>query len=58
MSKVDISIQLFRDTPMIRKLLVIIRHDRMGLDRKRLYELDNNIRHGLSCFAFDLSQEG
>ena len=57
MNKVDISIQFFGDTLMVRKLLAIIRRDRMGSDRQRLHELDNSIRHGLSGLALDLSQE-
>lgn len=57
MSKVDISIQFFGDTLMVRKLFAIIRRDRMGSDRQRLHELDNSIRHGLSGLALDLSQQ-
>ena len=57
MSKVNISIQFFRDTLMARKLFAIIRCDRMGSDRQRLQELDHGIRHGLSSLALDLSQE-
>jgi len=57
MSKIDISIQIFGDTLMVRKLQAIIRRDRMGSDRQRLHELDNSIRHGLSGLALDLSQE-
>ncbi len=33
MRKVDISIQFFRNTLMVRKLLAIIRRDRMGSDQ-------------------------
>jgi len=58
MSIVDISIQFFRDTLMVRKLLAIIRRDRMGSDRQRLHELNNSIRHGMSGLALYLSQEG
>ena len=58
MSKVEIGIQHFRDTLMVRKLFAIIRCDRMGSDRQQLHELDNSIRHGLSCLALNLSQEG
>ena len=57
MSKVDIRIQFFRDTLMVRKLFAIIRCDRMGSDRQRLHELDNSIRHSLSCLALHLSQQ-
>jgi len=56
MSKVDIGFQFFRYALMIRKLLAIIRRDRMGSDRQRLHELDNSIRHVLSSLALDLSQ--
>ena len=58
MGKVEIGIQHFRDTLMVRKLFAIIRRDRMGSDRQRLHELDNSIRHGLSRFILNLSQEG
>ncbi len=57
MSKEDIRIQFFRNTLMIRKLMAIIRRDRMDSDRQRLHELDNSIRHSLSGLALDLSQE-
>ncbi len=57
MSKVDSSIQFFRDALMVRKLFAIIRRDRMGSDRQRLHEFDNSIRHGLSGLALDLSQK-
>jgi len=57
MGKADISIQFFRDTLMLRKLLGIIRRDRMGLDWQRLHDLDHSVRHGLSCLALDFSQE-
>ncbi len=57
MSKIDISIQIFGDTFMVRKLQAIIRRDRMGSDRQRLYELDNSICHGLSGLALDFSQQ-
>ncbi len=57
MSKVDISIQFFRNTLMVRKLLAIIRRDRIGSYRRRLHELDNSVCHGLSGLALDLSQQ-
>ena len=57
MSKVDISIQFFRDTLMIGKLFAIIRRDCIGSYRQRLHELDHGIRHGLSGLALDLSQQ-
>ena len=57
MSKVNISMQFFRNTLMARKLFAIIRRDRMGSDRQRLHELDNSIRHVLSSLALDLSQQ-
>ena len=57
MSKIDISIQFIRDTLMVRKLMAIIRRDRMDLCRQRLHELNNSIRHGLSCLALDFSQQ-
>ena len=58
MCKVEIGVQHFHDTLMVRKLFAIIRRDRMGSDRQRLHKLDNSIRHGLSCFILNLSQEG
>ena len=57
MSKVNISIQFFRNTLMARKLFAIIRRDRMGPERQRFQELDHSIRHGLSSLALDFSQE-
>ena len=57
MSKTDICAKVTSNPLMVRKLLVIIRHDRMGSDRQRLHELDDSIRHGLSSLALDLSQQ-
>ena len=57
MSKIDNSVQFFRDTLLGFNLRALIRRDRMDSNRQRRRGLDNSILYSLSGLALDLSQE-
>jgi hypothetical protein len=58
MRKIDICTKVTNNPFMICKLIAVVSCDRMDSDRKRLRDPIRSIRHGLSGFTLDLSQEG